>query len=353
MDMPTKKRITVFGATGFTGGLICQALRGLGLPFAVAGRNRKRLETLAGAVGAMDVAVADATRPRTLDALFEGGTAVLINCAGPFLRYGMPVAEAAVRAGVHYLDTTGEQPFIKAVADGLEDMAVAAGVTVVSGMAFEYAVGDWAAELAARRCGMREIEHLAVGYAMSGEGVTRGTALSVYEMAGRPAWGWEDGRWVRRFAFSARRRMTFPFGERDVFWAPFGEIVYLARRGTVRTATTWMRLAPFQGVVMPWLNLAAWPVRALARPVADLLIRMRPGTPTIEQRRSSLSCIVASADGSKVVATGADPYGLTAEISAMGAERLLEREAPRGVRSPATMGLDPAASLRRVGVVVE
>jgi len=200
---------------------------------------------------------------------------------------------------------------------------------------------------------MREIEHLAVGYAMRGEGVSRGTALSVFEMAGRPSWGWENGQWVRRFAFSSRRKMTFPFGERAVYWAPFGEIVYLARRGTVGTATTWMRLPRFQGAVMPWVNLAAWPIRPVVRPLAALLVGMRSGNPTPEQRRSSLFCIVASADGSKVVATGADPYGLTAEIISLGAERLLMGEAPRGVRSPATMGLEPTRSLRRIGIVVE
>jgi len=345
--------VTVFGATGFTGGLICRALRGLGLPFTVAGRNRQRLEALAEEVGAKEAVVADATRPQELGALFGRGTRLVINCAGPFLRYGMPVVEAAVEAGVHYLDTTGEQPFIKAVADRFDEKAASAGVTVVSGMAMEYAVGDWVAALAIGRSGMREIHHLAVGYALRGEGITRGTARSIYEMAGRPAWGWEEGRWVRRFAFSARRKMTFPFGERDVFWAPFGEIVYLARRGAVRTATTWMRFSPLQGAVMPWLNLAAWPVRFLVRPLADLWIGRRPAAPTPEQRKSSLFCIVASADDWKVVATGADPYGLTAEIMATGAERLLTKEAPRGVRSPGTMGLDPEQALRHTGIVVE
>jgi len=349
----TRDLITVFGATGFTGGLICRTLQRMGLPFAVAGRRREALEALAGEVGAGDVVVADATRPKTLGALFEGGTRVLINCAGPFLRYGLPVAEAAAEAGVHYMDTTGEQPFIKTVADRLDEKARAAGATMVSGMAFEYAVGDWASELAIRRSGMPEIEHLSVGYSLRGEGVSRGTALSVYEMAGRPAWGWEEGRWVRRFAFSSRRRMRFPFGERDVFWAPFGEIVFLARRGTVRTATTWMRFPSFQGSMMAWLNLAAWPVRPLARPLAGLWVGLKPGSPTPQQRRSSLFCIVASTDGSRVVTTGADPYGLTAKIQAMGAQHLLETGAPRGVRSPATMGLDPARTLKRIGVVVE
>lgn len=351
--MDTREIIVVFGATGFTGGLICRALREMGLPFAVAGRRRQALDMLAEEVGARDVIVADATRPKTLGELFGDGTRVLINCAGPFLRYGMPVAEAAVEAGVHYLDTTGEQPFIKAVADRLDSRASAAGVTMVSGMAFEYAVGDWAAELAIQRSGMPEIDHLAVGYSLRGEGVSRGTALSVYEMVGRPAWAWENDRWVRRFAFSARRKMNFPFGERDVFWAPFGEVVYLARRGTVRTATTWMRFPVVWGSVAPWLNLAVWPIKPLTRPLADLWVSRQPAAPTVEQRRSSLFCIVVSADGARVIATGSDPYGLTAEIQAMGARRLLEAEAPRGVRSPATMGLAPTASLKRIGVVVE
>ena len=43
--------IILFGATGFTGQLIAEALHARGLPFAIAGRNAARLEALAARVG--------------------------------------------------------------------------------------------------------------------------------------------------------------------------------------------------------------------------------------------------------------------------------------------------------------
>ena len=35
-----------------------------------------------------------------------GDCAVVIDCAGPFVKYGEPVLAAAVETGTHYLDTT-------------------------------------------------------------------------------------------------------------------------------------------------------------------------------------------------------------------------------------------------------
>ena len=52
----------------------------------------------------------------SLRALLDGAD-VLINCAGPFTFAGEPVVRAAVDAGVHYVDSTGEQPFIRMVFD--------------------------------------------------------------------------------------------------------------------------------------------------------------------------------------------------------------------------------------------
>ncbi len=348
-----KERIVVFGASGFTGGLVCRALAAKGLPFAVAGRNREKLEAVAEETGAADVIIADASRPKTLAALFAGGTRVLASCAGPFLRHGWPVVEAAVEAGVHYLDTTGEQPFIKRVADWLDGTARERGSTVVSAMAMEYAVGDWTAGLAMGRCPMREIEEVVVAYSLTGGAITRGTALSIFEMFGRPGWSWEGGRFRRRSAGFTGRTIPFPFGERYCPWMPFGEVVFLARRGNVGNAATFMRMPRLMGAVLPWTSLLGRAGRPALRPAVRALVARRPAAPTPSQRRHSRFTIVAGADGSRVVASGTDPYGLTAEIMALGCEHLLGNEAPRGVRSPATIGLDPVASLKAVGVIVE
>lgn len=345
--------VMVFGATGFTGGLVCRALARRGVSFGVAGRSQEKLEALAEEVGAQGIVVADASQPKTLGRLFVGGTRVLVSCAGPFLRYGWPVVSAAVEAGVHYLDTTGEQPFIKRVADWLDGSAREHGSTVVNAMAMEYAVGDWTAQVAIERCPMREIDEAVVAYSLRGDGITRGTALSIFEMFGRSGWSWEHGSYRRRAAGFTGRTIPFPFGERFCLWAPFGEVLFLARRGNVKNATTYLRMPRLLRAILPWAGRLGRPAKPLLRPAAELWIRSRPSAPTETQRPHSRFTIVAGADGSRVVATGTDPYGLTGEIMALGAQHLLEHEAPRGVRSPATIGLDAAGSLREVGVVVE
>jgi len=343
-------RVMVFGATGFTGGLVCRALARKGIPFAVAGRDEIRLKQRAAEVGAQDAIVADATRPETVGSLAAGPTRVLVNCVGPFLRYGWPVVEAAVAAGVHYLDTTGEQPFIKRVADRLDHAAREGGSTVVNAMAMEYAVGDWAAQIAIDRCPMSTIEEVALAYSLQGKGVTRGTALSILEMFGRRGWSWESGQYRRRPVAFTGRTIPFPFGERLCLWAPFGEVLFLARRGNVKTAMTYLRMRRFTAMLLRLVT----PLGRPARPVLRAFVaRTRAAGPTQTQRRRSRFTIVAGADGSRAVVSGNDPYGLTAEIVALGCEHLLGNGAPRGVRSPATIGLDATTALRAVGVVVE
>ena len=344
------ERVMVFGASGFTGGLICRALAARGIPFSVAGRDEARLKKRAEETGAKEIVIADATQPQTLGALTRAPVRVLVNCVGPFLRYGWPVVEAAVQGGVHYLDTTGEQPFIKRVADWLDQAALDRGITVVNAMAMEYAVGDWTAQIAIDRCPMPTIEEVAVAYSLQGEGITRGTALSILEMFGRRGWSWEAGQFRRRpFAF-AGRTIPFPFGERLCVWAPFGEVLFLARRGNVKTAMTYLRMKRSSAMLLRTFRRVAPVVRPAIRP---FVARKRAAGPTEAQRRRSRFTIVAGADGSRAVSSGTDPYGLTAAIIALGCEHLLGNDAPRGVRSPASIGLDAKASLKAIGVVVE
>ena len=54
------------------------------------------------------------TVEHTVEALTElfRGAAVVCNTVGPFARYGPEVVEAALAAGAHYLDTTGEQDWV-------------------------------------------------------------------------------------------------------------------------------------------------------------------------------------------------------------------------------------------------
>lgn len=107
-------RITLFGATGYTGGLVLEALLRQGVRPTIAGRNPAALTALAEDSGGLDHVVVDAARPDDLRKHLGHGD-VLITTVGPFERYGFPVAQAAADAGAHYLDSTGEVGFVRAL----------------------------------------------------------------------------------------------------------------------------------------------------------------------------------------------------------------------------------------------
>src|SRR3954462_10071050 len=75
----------------------------------LAGRNMTALKTLAEELGGLETARADVEEPRSVRALVERDD-VLVTTVGPFLRYGQAALEAAVDAGAHYIDCTGEPP---------------------------------------------------------------------------------------------------------------------------------------------------------------------------------------------------------------------------------------------------
>lgn len=147
--------IVVFGATGFTGELVCRYLaekRGAGeLSWAVAGRNREKLNDYADELArtyGMDspgVVVADVSDDTTLEAMAARAN-VLITTVGPYADFGEPVVAACVREGAHYLDLTGEPEFWWRIIRNYHDEAAERGVRLVSCCGFDSIpadIGTW------------------------------------------------------------------------------------------------------------------------------------------------------------------------------------------------------------------
>jgi len=106
--------IAVYGATGFTGGLIARELKRAGAEFLIAGRDRGKLEALSAELGGVPAAAVSLDDQAGLREMLEP-CSVVVACAGPFSLHGEPVVAAAVETGTHYLDTTGEQGFMRMV----------------------------------------------------------------------------------------------------------------------------------------------------------------------------------------------------------------------------------------------
>jgi short subunit dehydrogenase-like uncharacterized protein len=146
--------VVVFGATGVTGRRVAAYLAErageVDARWAVAGRDPAKLERVLGGIGvtAPETIVADVDDPASLAAM-AARTRVLLDLVGPYTLYGEPVIEACVANGAHYVDLTGETPFMRHVVDTFHERAAAAGVKVVPTCGFEALPPDIAVLLAA------------------------------------------------------------------------------------------------------------------------------------------------------------------------------------------------------------
>jgi short subunit dehydrogenase-like uncharacterized protein len=100
------RAVTVFGAYGHTGRFVVSELLARGWTPILSGRDPDRLNALGDVHPGLDVRYARVDDQSALDRALAGAAAV-INCAGPFAKTAARVIEAAIRAGIPYLDVGG------------------------------------------------------------------------------------------------------------------------------------------------------------------------------------------------------------------------------------------------------
>ncbi|WP_405715092.1 saccharopine dehydrogenase NADP-binding domain-containing protein [Streptomyces xanthophaeus] len=133
--------VVVFGAYGHTGRFVVAELADRGFVPLLSGRDAGKLAAFAQSRPGLEARTASADDPASLDRALAGAAAV-INCAGPFAATAAPVIEAALRAGIPYVDVAAE---IEANLDTFAhfaDRARAAGTAVIPAMAFYGGLGD-------------------------------------------------------------------------------------------------------------------------------------------------------------------------------------------------------------------
>ncbi len=139
--------VVIFGATGFAGRLVARYLvdtdRADGVRWAIAGRSRDKLEALAQALGVPDLpcVVADSHDRESLDAMARS-TRVICTTVGPYAEHGAMLVAAAVEAGTHTCDLTGEPQFVRRMIDAHHAAAEASGVRIVHCCGFDSVPSD-------------------------------------------------------------------------------------------------------------------------------------------------------------------------------------------------------------------
>ena len=203
-------RIVVFGATGYTGRKTAEALVARGERPVLAGRSRERLAGLAAELGGLETATADVARSESVRELVGTGD-VLVATVGPFVRYGRPAVEAAIGRRAHYLDSTGEPPFIREVFERYGPAAARAGIGLLTALGYDWVPGNLAGALALERAGDSAVR-VDTGYFFTGRAsMSGGTQASTAAIMTEPVFAWRDGRIVTERP--ARRMRTFRVGE--------------------------------------------------------------------------------------------------------------------------------------------
>lgn len=319
--------VAVYGATGYTGKLIAAELAKTDLEFTLAGRNREKLEALAAELG-VDVPlhaipVDDGKRLRDL----FGDSAAVIACAGPFHLHGEPVLAAAAAAGTHYLDTTGEQPFIQLALDRYGPVAARNGSAVIPAMGFDYVPGDMIAALTA--LGMGDLDTIRLSYAATMQ-PTRGTMLSALDMMKGSDFEWRGGELKPADQSISRGRFDFGgrLGEQAMTRYPAGEHMTVPRHvETDRVETTLSagsvlpgplaRVAPL--IMRPASLAMRTPVKGLA---GRMINRLPEGAEAGARADSAWTIECEAIAGARVrrgTISGRDVYGLTAALLVKGA----------------------------------
>ncbi|RKN45040.1 saccharopine dehydrogenase NADP-binding domain-containing protein [Streptomyces hoynatensis] len=332
--MTADQMVAVYGAYGHTGRFVVARLRERGYLPVLCGRDAGRLQALATASptgpAPRPAAVDD---PAALDRALAGAAAV-INCAGPFATTAAPVIEAALRAGIPYVDVAAE---IEANLDTFTHFgarARAAKTAVVPAMAFYGGLGDLL--VTAAMGDWTDAEEAHVAYGLSGWHPTAGTRA-----AGAVSRRRREGRGVR----FTQGRLEYHQDELPTLTWPFPEP--MGPRAVVGDFTMADVVTIPRHLDIPEVH-TCMTVEA-ARDLAD------PGTPAPapadEHGRSAQTFLVDAVvrrggRERRATATGRDIYAVTAPLAVEAVERLLTgRTRTSGVASAGEI-FDAPAFLR-------
>ncbi|WP_432037881.1 saccharopine dehydrogenase family protein [Streptomyces cucumeris] len=307
--MGSGQLVAVFGAYGHTGRFVVAELVARGFVPVLSGRNAQPLEELA-REHRLAARVASVEGPASLDRALAG-TAAVINCAGPFASTTGPVIEAALRAGMPYLDVAAELEANLDTFAHYRERAREAGALIVPAMAFFGGLGDLLATAAMGDWTEADEAHIA--YGLSSWHPTAGTRLSgavSRERRGDHRLRYSGGQWERRTDAAPTLEWTFPepMGPRQVIGEfTMADVVTVPQHLSIPEVTTYMS----------------------AEAVRDIADSHTPApTASDESGRSDqtfLVDVVVRSGGAerRATAAGQDIYAVTAPLVAEALERVL------------------------------
>ncbi len=193
-----KYDVVLYGATGFVGkqtvayfAALDQVVAPGGKPlrWALAGRSADKLEAVKSACGpgakGAGIVVADAQDADALDALARD-CRVVLSTAGPFALYGSELVAACVKHGTHYVDITGETPWVHDMIQLHHAAAAKSGTRIIPFCGFDSVpsdLGTWLVVQTMQEKYGEPCESVKACFSLRG-GVNGGTLASMFNFMG-------------------------------------------------------------------------------------------------------------------------------------------------------------------------
>lgn len=326
----------LYGANGYTGELIARYANEYNLQPILAGRNEEALFGLAAKLNLPFKTIDLDDTPTLLAALKE--VKVVVHAAGPFQFTAKQMADACLKTSTHYLDINGDIAVFEMLKQ-YDAVAKQSGIMIMPGVGFDVVPTDCIALLLNKL--LPDAVKLELAFAMSGGGISHGTATTIANRLG------EDGA-VRRNGKIVR----MPLGKKGM-WIDFGmkkQFVMSISWGDVSTAhfTTGIPdIETYAGVSTKTYRLLKlqpifnWLLRTpFIRNFIKKKINKRPAGPSDEMRNNARSFVwgrVTNNSGRTASArlSGPEAYTLTAHSTLLITQKVLEENIATGYQTPA------------------
>jgi short subunit dehydrogenase-like uncharacterized protein len=340
--MTAQRPVVVYGASGFSGRLVAEFLREYNVPFIAAGRNRAKIEDVMNHVPGIETAdyeiVSVGNTVDDLAKLFSGAK-VVCNTVGPFLYHGPRVIEAALKAGCHYLDISGEQTWIREISEKWGAKFAQRGLLAAPATAFMSAISDAAIRLCLEKGAIDTIETVTMFKGIP----TFGSTQTIFAVIQTDAHYLEQNRY-KPWPRAARYDVAVPGyleTQLALAWGGFPQPVWFKNHPEVANVKSFGGLLDRQimeGVAatekMFEEQIRTLPKAEQEKKLAEMANTVQGGTPPRENAREQRTIDVVAGRGStdyvQCVVFGTCCYRQTGLIQAFAAHHLLSRD-PRKV----------------------
>jgi len=183
----------------------------------------------------------DVTNTEALEALMQGSD-VIMNTVGPYYRYGVPIVQAAIKTGRHYIDINDDYRPTQEILE-MDDAARSAGSTILLGMGASPGITNILARHAANQ--LDEVDYIQTAWgAVGGILPSRSEALQNGEFSEEriaaatvhfmyiAAWKiplFRGGKFIEVNPLEDGEEMTFPEGKGFFYYIGHAEPVTLPR----------------------------------------------------------------------------------------------------------------------------